>query len=82
MWVAFLAANSEAAGAIRCIQAVAETEGSRKLRVLSTSNDGEFTATEFAAYCTDEGVTRHFSVLYALQQNRVVERQNQTGIKL
>jgi transposase InsO family protein len=29
---------------------------------------------EFAAYCADEGVTRHFSAPYTPQQNGVVER--------
>jgi hypothetical protein len=33
-------------------------------------------------YCTDEGVTRHFSVLYTLQQNGVVECRNQTVVAM
>jgi hypothetical protein len=33
---------------------------------------------ELVAYCADEGITRHFSSPYITQQNRVVERQNQT----
>jgi hypothetical protein len=57
MWMALLAAKSEAAGAIRCIQAVTEKECDHKLRVLRTDNGGEFMAAEFAAYCADEGVT-------------------------
>jgi hypothetical protein len=67
MWVALLAAKSEAA----------VEECGRKLRVLRTDNSGEFMAAEFAAYWADEGVTRHFSALYTPQQNGVVERQNQ-----
>jgi hypothetical protein len=41
---------------IRCAQATAEAECDRKLRVLHTNNGGEFTAAEFASYCTDKGV--------------------------
>jgi hypothetical protein len=50
-----LTAKSEALSAIKRIQAAAEKECSRKLRVLRTDNGGEFTANEFAAYCADEG---------------------------
>jgi transposase InsO family protein len=74
MWVVLLAAKSKAAGAIKRIQAATKKECGRKLRVLRTDNSGEFTMTEFAAYCVDEGVIRHFSTLYTPQQNGVVER--------
>jgi transposase InsO family protein len=53
-------------------------ECSRKLCVLCTDNDNEFTVAEFASYCADEGVQRHYSTLYNPQQNDVVERRNQT----
>ena len=39
-------------------------ECGRKLRVLRTNNGGEFTAAEFAVYCADERIQRHFSALY------------------
>jgi hypothetical protein len=48
--------------------------------VLRTDNDGEFTAAEFASYCADEGVQRHYSASYNPQQNSVVERRNQTVV--
>jgi transposase InsO family protein len=74
MWVVLLTAKSEASSAIKGIQAAVEKECGRKLRVLRTDNRGEFTAAEFAAYCADEGITRHFSAPYTPQQNGVVER--------
>ena len=40
--------------------------------MLHTDNYGEFTA-----YCTDEGIQRHYSAPYSPQQNGVVERRNQ-----
>jgi transposase InsO family protein len=64
MWVVRLTAKSEASSAIKRIQAVAEKEYGCKLRVLRTDNGGEFTTAEFAAYCADEGITRHFSAPY------------------
>jgi transposase InsO family protein len=67
MWVVLLTAKSEASNAIKRIQVAAEKECSCKLRVLRTDNGGEFTAAEFAAYCADEGITRHFSAPYTPQ---------------
>jgi transposase InsO family protein len=63
-WVVLLTAKSEASSVIKRIQAAAEKECGRKLWVLRTDNGGEFTTTEFAAYCADEGITRHFSAPY------------------
>jgi transposase InsO family protein len=82
MWVVLLTAKSEASSAIKRIQAAAEKECGRKLRVLRTDNGGEFTAAEFAAYCADEGITRHFSAPYTPQQNGVVEQRNQTVVAM
>jgi transposase InsO family protein len=61
-------------------QATAEAECDRKLRVLRTDNGGESTTAEFALYCVDEGVQRHYSVPYNPQQNDVVDRRNQTVV--
>jgi transposase InsO family protein len=35
---------------------------------------------EFASYCADEGVQRHYSAPYSPQQNDIVERRNQTVV--
>uniref|UniRef100_A0ACD5Z1Q6 Uncharacterized protein n=1 Tax=Avena sativa TaxID=4498 RepID=A0ACD5Z1Q6_AVESA len=80
MWVMVLGSKGEAADAIRRVQANAEAECGRKLRVLRTDNGGEFTAAEFASYCADEGIQRHHSAPYSPQQNGVVERRNQTVV--
>ena len=80
MWVMVLGNKGEAADAIRRAQAAAEAECGRKLRVLRTDNGGEFTAAEFASYCADEGIQRHYSAPYSPQQNGVVERRNQTVV--
>jgi hypothetical protein len=62
MWVMVLDSKGEAANVINRVQVAAEVECDRKLRVLRTDNGGEFIAAEFASYCTDEGVQRHYSV--------------------
>jgi transposase InsO family protein len=80
MWVVVLGSKGEAANAIKRAQAAAEAECGRKLRVLRTDNDDEFTTAEFVSYCADEGVQRHYSAPYSPQQNDVVERRNQTVV--
>lgn len=80
MWVMVLGSKGEAPDAIRRAQVAVEAESGRKLRVLRTDNGGEFTAAEFASYCADEGIQRHYSAPYSPQQNGVVERRNQTVV--
>jgi transposase InsO family protein len=75
MWLTLLSTKGDAASTIKV---AAELEVGRPLRVVRTDNSGEFIAKEFVAYCSDEGVQRHFSALYTPQQNRVNERQNET----
>jgi len=79
MWAILLDTKAAASDAIKRHQAAAEECG-RKLCVLRTDNGSEFTAVEFAAYCTDGGIQRHYFVPYTPQQNGVVERRNQTVV--
>jgi transposase InsO family protein len=72
MWIVVLSSKGEAA----------EAECGRKLRVLRTDNGSEFTPAEFASYCVDEGVQRHYFAPYSPQQNDVVERRNQTIVEM
>ncbi|WVZ97480.1 hypothetical protein U9M48_043012 [Paspalum notatum var. saurae] len=60
MWVVLLEAKPGAGEAIKRMQAEAERQSRRLLRVLRTDNGGEFTAKEFANYCSTEGIKRHF----------------------
>jgi len=48
--------------------------------VLRTDNGREFTVEEFADYCANEGIMRHYSAPNSPQQNGVVERRNQTVV--
>jgi len=82
MWVSLLTAKSATVDAIKRVQAEAEKVCGRKLRVLRIDNGREFTAAEFADYCADEGITRHYSAPYSPQQNGVVERRNQTVVAM
>jgi len=72
MWVVLLDSKAAATNAIKRHQAAVEKECGRKLRVLRTNNGDEFTTAEFAAYCSDEGIQRHYYASYSPQQNGVV----------
>jgi transposase InsO family protein len=82
MWVVVLGSKGETTDAIRHAQAAAEAECGRKLCVLRTDNGGKFTTAEFTSYCADEGVQRHYSASYNPQQNNIVERRNQTVVRM
>ena len=77
MWLQLLTSKDEAAEVIKKFKARAEAESGKKLRVLWTDRDDEFTSVEFAAYYMDQAVGQHHTVLCSPQQNGVVERRNQ-----
>ena len=82
MWLHLLSSKDEAPAVIKEFQAQVETdtETEKKLRVLRTDRGGEFTSVEFVLYCAGQGVERHLTAPYSLQQNGVVERRNQTVV--
>jgi transposase InsO family protein len=80
MWLVLLSANSDATKLIKQVQAEAEAESGKKLKVLRTDTGGEFTSSSFIDYCNELGVRRHLTAPYSPQQNGVVERQNQTVV--
>jgi transposase InsO family protein len=73
MW-AVLPTKAVAVDTIKHVQAAGEKESGLKLQVLRIDNGDEFTTAEFAAYCVDEGIQRHYSAPYLSQQNGVAER--------
>jgi hypothetical protein len=80
MWVVLLPTKAAATDAIKHVQAAVEKESGLKIQVLRTNNGDEFTSAEFTAYCVDEGIQRHYSASYSLQQNGVVEHRNHTMV--
>ena len=80
MWISLLRSKDEAPETIRRFQASVEVESRHTLRVFCTDRGGEFTATEVADWCADQGIKRHLTAPYSPQQNGVVERCNQTVV--
>ena len=80
MLVCLLPSKDEAATAIKRIQATAERKTGKKLLALRTDRGGEFVAANFVDYFTQLGVHRELIAPYTPQQNRVVERRNQSVV--
>jgi transposase InsO family protein len=80
MWLVVLTTMDEAAVAIKCFQAEAQTEARRPLRTLCMDRGDEFTSKDLAAHFADSGVKRYLTAPYAPQQNSIVERRNQTVV--
>ncbi|CAO2147884.1 unnamed protein product [Urochloa humidicola] len=78
MWLSLLTSKDQATKAIKNFKARVEVETGKKIKVLRTDRGGEFTLVEFGEYCAGEGLERHLTAPYSLQQNGVVERRNQT----
>jgi hypothetical protein len=66
MWITLLKSNSDALAMIKQVQAEAEAECSKKLRVLHTDRGGEFTSASFQDCCDDKlNVQRHLTAPYS-----------------
>ena len=68
MWAVLLDTKAAAADAMKLLR---RRSAAASFRCYASSM-----AAEFAAYCADEGIQRHFSAPYTPQQNGVVERRN------
>ena len=55
-----------------------ENQTGRKIKVLRSDNDGEYTSDPFYSLCKQEGIVRHFSMKKTPQQNGVAKRMNRT----
>ena len=82
MWLVLLRSKDEALEAFRKVKIAAEVESEEKLKALRTDRGGEFTSNEFKAYCEKHGIKRYLMAPYTPQQNRVVERRNQTIVAM
>ncbi|KAH9673193.1 Integrase catalytic domain-containing protein [Citrus sinensis] len=55
-----------------------ETQIGRKIKVLRSNNEGEYTSDPFLQVYQNEGIKRHFTVRHTPQHNGVAERMNRT----
>ena len=55
-----------------------ENQKGRKVKVLRSDNEDEYTFTEFKVYLAGKGIKHQLSILGRPEQNGVAERMNQT----
>lgn len=68
MWLTLITSKDEAVAAIKKFKAHTELERGRKLKVLRTDREGEFTSIEFGEYMADQGVHRQLTALTRLSK--------------
>jgi transposase InsO family protein len=78
MWLRLLSSKDQASSVIKNFHAAVEVETGKKMKVMRTDHGGEFTSVEFSQYCAEHDVQCQLTAPYSPQQNRVVERRNQS----
>jgi hypothetical protein len=67
MWLILLSTKSDVVRMIKQVQAQAEAECRKRLKVLHMDKGGKFTSSSFINYCNDTGVRRHLTAPYSPQ---------------
>jgi len=81
-WVYFLKEKSEVFGVFKKFKVLIENETSTKIKVVRSDRGGEYTSAKFMRYYEELGIRRFLMASYSPQQNGVVERKNQTILKM
>jgi hypothetical protein len=63
-WIYFLKTKSEVFKRFQEFRALVENHTGKKIKVLRSDNGGEYTSTEFAYFCTQQGIRRQLIVPY------------------
>lgn len=82
VWSILMKEKGEAFDRFRKFKAIIEQETGMSIKTFRTDRGGEFTLTEFNAYCEKSGIQRHLTAPYSPQQNGVVERRNRTILEM
>jgi transposase InsO family protein len=64
----------------RDFKAQVENQTGKKIKVLRSNNEGEYTSNDFKDFCNEEGIKRELTVSYNPHQNGVAKRKNQSII--
>ena len=81
-WVFFLSDKSNVFSIFKGFAKRAENEFDFKVKKIRSDNGSEFKNSRIEDYCDEKGVKHEFSAKYTPEQNRVVERKNQTLIDM
>jgi hypothetical protein len=75
-WIFFMKTKGQVFNRFQEFKALVENQTGKKIRVLRSNNEDEYTSKEFMDFYAGEGIRRELTVPYNLQQNGVVERKN------
>ena len=70
--------KSEVFGKFKEFKALIENHSERRIKTLRSDHGGEYTSTQFEAFCKEAGIKRELTTPYNPQHNGVVERKNRT----
>jgi transposase InsO family protein len=74
----FLKRKSEVFNCFKNFKAIVEKQSGYKIRTVRSDQGGEYTANDFEAFCTQQGIRHQTTPAYTPQLNGVAERKNQT----
>ena len=77
-WIYFLKTKNQVFENFKEWKLMIEKQTDKKVKYLRTDNGLEFCGELFNNFCRQSGITRHKTVTYTPQQNRVAERLNKT----
>ena len=77
-WIYFLKRKSEVFNCFKDFKAIVEKQSGYMIRTVRSDQGGEYTANDFEAYCTQQGIRHQTTPDYTPQLNGVAERKNRT----
>ena len=80
-WIYMLKHKDEVFDKFVEFKASVENLSGRKIKVLRTDNEGEYTSNEFKNFCKGEGIKREFTTTYTPKKNGVVKRKNRSIVE-
>ncbi|KAH9657534.1 hypothetical protein KPL70_023118 [Citrus sinensis] len=78
VWVYVLKHKDQVFSKFKEWKTFVENQTGKKVKKLRTDNGLEFCNQQFNSYCANEGIARHKTVRFTLQQNGLAERMNRT----
>ena len=74
----FLKRKSEVFNCFKDFKAIMEKQSGCMIRTVRSDQGGEYTANDFEAFCTQQGIRHQTTPAYTPQLNDVAERKNRT----
>jgi transposase InsO family protein len=79
-WIFFMKTKDEVFNRFQEFRAQVENKIGKKIKVLRSDNEGEYTSNEFKDFYKEAEIKRELTISYNPQQNGVVERKNRSII--